>query len=209
MKIGIIGAGNIGGTLGLKWAKAGHTIMFASRNPNALAPLAQKAGPAAMTGTPEDAARFGEAILMAAPFKAWPELVDSIEAFLKGKTVIDASNTYLQRDGAIAQLAIDQGQGSGAFVQALLPRARIVKAFNTLYYKVLEDQGGQGIGLAIAGDNQDAIALVQELTKDAGFIPVVAGPLARAKNFDPGTPVYAKAMPANVLATALGVSLNP
>jgi predicted dinucleotide-binding enzyme len=204
MKIGIVGAGNIGGTLGLKWGRAGHSVLFASRNPHLLNALVEGAGPAGTAGLPEDAARFGEAVLIATPFGAWPSIAEQLRSLLKGKTVIDASNVYPQRDGAVAQRAIDEGFGSGAFVQALLPESHIVKAFNTLYYKVLEDQGGKGIGLAYAGNDAGAIATVSDLIKDAGFVPILAGKIGRAKDFDPGTTVYGKPLPAKALATALG-----
>lgn len=204
MKIGIIGSGNIGGTLGIKWGEAGHSVLFASRNPGQLQSLVDAAGPTAMAGSLDDAANFGDVILIATPFKAWPDIAANLASLLQGKTVIDASNVYPERDGAIAQQAIDTGKGSGAFVQALLPSIHIVKAFNTLYYKTLGDGGGLGTGIPIAGNNKASLSTVSSLVRAAGFVPVIVGDISRARDFDPGTPVYAKTLPSADLARALG-----
>ncbi len=104
MKIGILGSGNIGGTLGQHWAKGEHEVMFSSRKPEELKPMASAAG--AQIGTVEAAAAFGEVILLAIPFGKIPELAQQIGR-LDNKILINATNPYPQRDGDVAQQVID------------------------------------------------------------------------------------------------------
>lgn len=104
MKIGIIGSGNIGGNLGKHWIKAGHEVMFSSRHPEELKPMASEVG--AQTGTTIEAAAFGEVILLAIPFGKVPELAQEIGS-LDRKILIDAGNPYPHRDGDMAQKVID------------------------------------------------------------------------------------------------------
>ncbi len=212
MKIGIIGAGNIAGAVGLLWAKAGHAVRFGSRHPEALGPLLAKIGGDASAGTAEEAARFGEVVFCSVPYGAWPDLAAAIAAPAAGKVVIDSANPYPERDGAFASDAIAAGQGAGEPVARLLPGARLVRAFNSVYFKVLETEAhraGDRVGIPLAGDDEDALALTAVLVRDAGFDPVLVGPLARAREFDPGTPVYNTGMSGPDLARALGMAANP
>jgi predicted dinucleotide-binding enzyme len=102
MKIGIIGSGHVGSALGGVWAKAGNEVMFSSRNLDNDKKLAGEVGANARAGTPQEAASFGQVILLAVPYSAFPELVKSLGDSLKGKVVINASNPFPQRDGGIA-----------------------------------------------------------------------------------------------------------
>jgi 8-hydroxy-5-deazaflavin:NADPH oxidoreductase len=89
-----------------------------------------------------------------------------------------------------------------------LPKARVVRAFNSVNYKILESEAhraSERLGMMIAGDDKQAVETVAALVRDAGFEPVVVGPLADASRFDPGTPVYNKAMTAAELRAALGL----
>jgi predicted dinucleotide-binding enzyme len=99
MRIAIIGAGMIGGTVGTLLAKAGHEVLFASRHPEQLASLVRSLPGGARTGSPLDAAKYGEAVLVSVPLKAIPALGTGVGALLAGKTVLDTSNPYADRDG--------------------------------------------------------------------------------------------------------------
>ena len=206
MRIGIIGSGMIGGTVGKLWAKAGHEVLFSSRHPEKLADLARAAGGRA--GTVEEAARFGEVVFLAVPYKALPELHQQIGEHLRGKTVIDAGNLYPDRDGAVAQSVLDEGVGAGVGTQRHLPEAHVVRGFNTVYFKVLEKEAhrkGDGVGIPLAGDDKAALDTAAKLVRDAGFDPVIVGGLSEARRFDAGTPVYNTGKSGPEVRAALGV----
>jgi len=193
MRIGIVGAGMIGSTMARLWANAGHDVRLASRHPEELMPLVDSLGPRASVGTPTDAATFGEVVMLTVPLKAMPDLARDLAPLLTGKVVIDTGNAYEKRDGDIArQAAADRG-GSAAWAAELFPGARWVKAFNTVYFKVLESEAhrrGDRVGIPIASNDAGAAQVVEKLTQEAGFDPVLVGPLARGKDFEPGTPPY-------------------
>lgn len=111
-RIGIIGAGNIGSTLGRLWIKAGYEVFFASRHPEQLKALVEELGPQSRAGTPAEAIAFGNAVLIAVPYKAYPELGREHAASLKGKVVIDAGNAVKARDGAVADEVERDGIGA-------------------------------------------------------------------------------------------------
>jgi predicted dinucleotide-binding enzyme len=206
MQIGIIGAGKIGGTVGRLWAKAGHKVRLASRHPDQLRDLAEEIGQNGSTGTIKDAAQFGEVIFVAVPFGAWPELAKEIGRDIDGKIVADAGNLYPRRDGKVALDAIKQG-GSGVYLGKLMPNVKVVRAFNSVNYGVLASEAhrsGEKLGMMIAGDDEHAVEVVAGLVRDAGFEPVIVGPLHDASRFDVGTPVYNKAMTAAEYRKALG-----
>ncbi len=193
MRIGIIGAGMIGSTLAKLWADAGHTVMLASRHPEELEPLAEKLGRHVSAGAPVDAAAFGEVVMLTVPLAAVPQLQADLMPLLAGKVVLDTGNAYEKRDGTIAHDASRYPQGSAGWAAAMFPTARWVKAFNTVYYKVLEREAhrdGDRVGIPLAGDDPDALTLAAALVRDAGFDPVIVGPLARGREFEPNTPPY-------------------
>jgi predicted dinucleotide-binding enzyme len=209
-KIGIVGSGNIGGTLGILLAKAGYEILYSSRHPEALRKLVKTAGPKACAGTVAEAIAFGDVIVLSVPLKAIPELDAGTKEALKGKIVIDTSNPYPERDGVIAEEARKEPGGMGAFVARLLPGARIVRAFNTVYSEDLKktmNDSGEKIGIPIAGDDPEGLKVAEELVKRAGLDPVVVGNLSTSKLFDVGTAVYATSAPAREIREKL--NLNP
>jgi 8-hydroxy-5-deazaflavin:NADPH oxidoreductase len=184
MKIGIIGSGSIGGTAARLFAHAGHEIAISnSRGPESLADFESMNIQAA---TVEEAANFGEVVLVAIPFKDYKTL--PVEA-LTGKIVIDSMNYYPQRDG---ELEIEGA--SSELLARYLPKSHVVKAFNTMWYKTLANDGKPGsdpeerLVLFIAGDDADAKATVSRLLDDIGFAAVDTGSLA------PNTPIYNKPM---------------
>jgi len=198
-KIGIVGSGHIGGTLGILLAKAGYEILYSSRHPDKLKDLVKTAGPKSCAGTVAEAIAFGDVIVLSLPLKAIPELDAGTKEALKGKIVIDTSNPYPERDGVIAEEARKEPGGMGDVVARLLPGARIVRAFNTVYFEDLKkgmNKAGEKIGIPIAGDDQEGLGVISELVKSAGLDPVVVGGLSTSKLFDVGTTVYATSAPA-------------
>jgi hypothetical protein len=183
----------IGATMAKLWSEAGHDILVASRHPGSLRPLVERLGKRVSAGTPVDAARFGEVVMLTVPLAAVTDLARDLAADLDGKVVLDTGNAYERRDGAKAREAAAHPGGSAAWAAGMFPRARWVKAFNTVYFKTLESEAhraGDRVGIPLAGDDQDALEVAARLVRDAGFDPVIVGALARGKEFEPGTPPY-------------------
>jgi predicted dinucleotide-binding enzyme len=204
MKIGIIGSGQQGGSVGLNWAKAGHEVLFSSRNPSSLKELVASAGPKARAGQPQEAAAFGDVILIAVPYGALPQIGKDYGAMMKGKVVIDCGNPRDDRDGPMANDASTKGTGVAS--AEYLPGVRLVRAFNALSFQQVRTEAyrtGERLGIPVAGDDATAVAITAQLVEDAGFEPVVVGGLNRAKEFDRGTPVYVKGLTARQLREAL------
>jgi 8-hydroxy-5-deazaflavin:NADPH oxidoreductase len=201
IKIGIIGSGHVGSALGGVWAKAGNEVMFSSRNLDNDKKLAAEVGANARAGTPLEAAAFGQVILFAVPYSAFPELIKSLGNSLKGKVVINASNPFPQRDGEIGNQAREEG--AGLFDAHLLQGALVVRAFNAVGAARMagarEDPGK--IGMPIAGDKK-AIEIASRLVREAGFEPVVVGGLDMAKYLMPGTPLAGEHTPDEVRSIA-------
>ena len=206
LKIGIIGSGRIGGSVGLRWAEAGHEILFSSRNPDQLADLVAQGGPNCQAGYPQEAAEFGEVILVAVPYAATPQIGRDYGNLMQGKVVIDCGNPYVQRDGEIASDALDRGTGIAS--AEYLPGVRLVRAFNALSWREVQNEAhreGELIAIPIAGNDDEAVAVATQLVIDCGFDPVVVGGLDRARDFDQGTDVYVKGMTAREMREVLGL----
>ena len=190
MDIGIIGSGNIGATAARLFAEAGHEVAVSnSRGPDTLEGLVAAIGLRARASTVEEAADFGEVVLVAIPFFAYEALPTDL---LAGKTVADAMNYYPGRDG---EMDLD-GLGSSELLARHLPDARIVKAFNTMYYETLGAGGrpdappGERLVLFVAGDDADAKVVVSGLIEEIGFTPVDVGALEDGRKQQPGSPIY-------------------
>ncbi len=208
MRIGIIGAGKIGGTVGRLWVRAGHQVRFGSRNPQRLAGLVQELSQKASAVSIEDAARWAETVFCAFPYGVWPPMARKLEPLVVTKVVMDAANPYPQRDGAFARAALEGGQGSGVPVADLLPRAWVVRAFNCVYWETLKSEAhraGERIAIPLAGDDPAALEVATQLVRDAGFDPVLAGPLVQAAAFDVGAPVYNNPQTASEMERILGL----
>jgi hypothetical protein len=201
LRIGIIGSGHVGSALGGVWAKAGHAVMFASRNLDSDKQLAAQVGAHARAGTPHEAAQFGQVIVFAVPYRAFPDLMKSLGDSLHGKVVINASNPFPQRDGDVATQARDQG--AGQFDAKMFAGAFAVRAFNAVgaarMASAHEDPGK--IGLPLAGD-QRAIGIASRLIREVGFEPVVVGGLAMGKYLMPDTPLAGEHTPTEVRSIA-------
>ena len=192
LKIGIIGTGHIGGTLAKLWAKAGHELLISSRHPEELQDLARSLGPKVKAGPPREAAVFGEVVLISIPYGATPQVGRDLKTELAGKIVLDTGNPYPNRDGDMAVEA--RRKGTGVASAEFLPGVRLVRAFNAIGSGDLSDEAhrkGERVAIPLAGDDAEALAVAERLVRDAGFDPVVVGPLSRAKEFDVGTaPVH-------------------
>jgi 8-hydroxy-5-deazaflavin:NADPH oxidoreductase len=207
-KIGIVGSGHIGGNLGMLLGKAGYEIFYSSRHPETLKDLVKATGPKARAGEVAEAIAFGEVIVLSLPMKAFTELDAATKEALKGKIVIDTSNPYPDRDGVIAEEAKREPGGTGSFVARLLPGARIVRAFNTVWFEDLKktiNKNGEKIGIPIASDDEEGLKVTTELVEHAGLDPVVVGSLSTSKMFDVGTAVYATSAPAEEIRRVLGL----
>jgi predicted dinucleotide-binding enzyme len=191
IQIGIIGSGNIGSTLGTFWAKAGHQILFSSRNPENLKQLVERVGPQARAGTVKEAIAFGDVILIAVPYGSMAQIAKDYAKDLAGKIVMDTGNAVLARDGEIGKEAREKGVG--LTTQRLLPGARVVRVFNTLGVNRLKNNANRPegrIGIPMAGDDQEALKIASMLVRDAGFDPAVLGGLDRSRLFEQTNPLY-------------------
>jgi 8-hydroxy-5-deazaflavin:NADPH oxidoreductase len=206
MKIGVIGSGNIGGTVGSLWVKAGHEVLFSSRHPDQLKSLVEKLGPRARAGWPKEAAAFGEVVLISVPYGAVPQIGRDFAKELAGKVVLETGNPYPGRDGTMALAA--RSRGTGLASKSYLPGVRLVRAFNSIGSYSLRSEAhraGEKIGVPLAGDDKEALAVAAQLVRDAGFEPVIVGGLASAKEFDVGTSVYGQALTAATIRRRLGL----
>lgn len=207
MKIGIVGSGRVGGTVGGLWVKGGHEVMFSSLDLEHDKALAASLGAGARAGTPRQAAAFGDVLLISVPYRALPQIGRDLADLLKGKVVIDTCNPILPRDGEIATWAREKGAGLAS--AELLPGARLVRAFNAIGYARLPEiaqRQGERTGMPIAGDDANAIAVASRLVREIGFEPVLIGPLAMGKHLIPGTPLAGERAPEQIRQIAATLS---
>ncbi len=202
-RFGTIGAGNLGTTLGELWVRAGIEVMFSSRDPAELTPLAHSLGPLARTGTVTRAIDFGDAVLLAVPYDQYPQLGRDFGSALAGKVVIDAGN-------AVRSVLFDETRrlGIGVTTARYLPGARIVRAFNAANHRVFAREAGRPaprMAVPIAGDDTDALDLVASLVDAAGFDPLIVGGLKEADRFAMGTAGFGHVLPIDELAAKLGM----
>jgi len=202
VKIGSIGAGRMGGALGELFVKAGHPVMFSSRHPDNIKPLAARLGPLAQVGTVEQAVAFGEVIVLVVPYAAIEDIGKAHgQAIASKPLLLDISNPIARRDGdAVVKWANEQG-GAGLATAKLLPGAKIVRAFNGISYRRVVDiahRTGDPVGVPIAGDDQRAIALAERIIRGMGFEPVLVGGLDKGKYLLPGTPLAEEHSPAEL-----------
>jgi predicted dinucleotide-binding enzyme len=203
VKIGVIGAGHIGGVLAARLVATGHQVAISnSRGPETLQGAVDGARPMRV----DDAARFGEVVVVSIPFGRYREMPADA---LAGRLVIDTSNYYPQRDGHFP--ALDDGSTtSSELLQAHLPDARVVKAFNAISWTNLRDAGRPAgdparLGIPLSGDDEQAKRTVAELIEEIGFDPVDAGTLAQGgRKHQVDAPAYGKGMPTAVLRSRLG-----
>lgn len=206
MKIGIIGAGNIGGTLARRLTKLGHEVSVANRRgPQTLQSLAAETGARAVTA--HEAARSGEVVIVTIPAAQVKNLPsDLFDGVPDDVVVVDTGNYYpRERDGRIAE--IEAGMSESEWVAKMLGRP-VIKAFNNIRAQDLMNEGKPKgapgrIALPVAGDDARAKDVVMRLIDELGFDPVDAGSLADSWKQQPGTPVYATNLDAEEVKRAL------
>jgi 8-hydroxy-5-deazaflavin:NADPH oxidoreductase len=192
MRIGIVGAGNIGHSLAVRFAAAGHEVMLSnSREPETLGDVVGSIEGNARAGTVAEAARFGEVIAVAIPPRA---ILDLPPAPFAGKIVVDANNYFPEFDGQIPELAGDE-RTTSEVLASLLPGATVVKAFNAIYFRRLLEESrpdlpaDERLAIPIAGDDADAKRTVLDLIDEIGFTGVDAGTLADSRRQQPGSSI--------------------
>src|SRR3954469_9687823 len=197
MKIGIIGSGRIGSTFGGLWAKSGHQIMFSDRDAEQAKKAAEATGAGARAGTVEEAVAFADAVLIAVPYGALPAIAKQVGAQLKGKVVIDPNNPVPARDGELGAQAKEKG--AAVSTAAMLPGARLVRAFNSWGYQTMAREANRPaprMAIPVAADDPQTLKVGEQLVRDAGFDPVPAGSLGQSKGFGsrPGAGGFARAV---------------
>jgi predicted dinucleotide-binding enzyme len=185
MRIAIIGAGNVGGTLGRAWAKAGYEVMFGVRDPSSrkVAALLATTGGRATAGPVAEAATFGTVVALCTPWDSTESAVRGSHD-LAGKILLDCTNP-LEND--LSGLAVGRTTSGAELIASWAPGARVVKAFNTTGFENMADPdfGGRAATMFIGGDDAAANAIASELARAIGFDPVVAGPLAMSRLLEP------------------------
>ncbi len=184
MKIAIIGAGNVGGTLGKRWAGAGHDILFGVRDParEKYQSLVTQTGGRAVLATNADAARVAQVIVLATPWTTTEAALADCGS-LAGKIIVDATNPL----GADLNLAMGLTDSGGEQVARWANGARVVKAFNSTGFNVMDDPvlDGRHAAMFVAGDDAAAKGVVLDLASAIGFEAIDAGPLKIARLLEP------------------------
>lgn len=184
MKIAVIGSGNVGSALGTRWAQNGHDVLFGTRkDPSALKDVLAKAGPKATAAPVAEAVRDAEVVVLATPWNATQAAVTA-EADFTGKIVIDATNPLLPD---LSGLALPGTESGAEMVAQWIPRARVVKAFNTVGSNVMQDTSfPEGkVVMFYCGDDAEAKRTVAQLITELGFDAQDAGPLSQARVLEP------------------------
>ncbi|MGA3797618.1 NADPH-dependent F420 reductase [Pseudomonas sp. GL-RE-29] len=191
MKIGIIGAGNIGATLARKLAACGHEVKLAnSKDPSSIQNLANEIGVSAVTK--EDAVSGVDVVILSIPFAKYPDLKQTLSNVPEKTVVIDTSNYYPGRDGAIKE--VDDGKPESIWVSEQIGRP-VIKAWNAVLAATLANKGQSGesstrIAVPVAGGDTYAESIAQDLVEGTGFLALAAGDLEDSWRQQPGTPAY-------------------
>ena len=186
MNIGIIGSGNVGGTLGARWAEKGHKVIFGSRDPESekMKESVSKAGRNARAAHIQEAVDASDVILLATPWEATQELLESTKG-LAGKIVIDATNPLL---AGLDGLSIGTTTSAGEQVAQWAKQARVVKAINTVGFNIMANPdfgAGKKVAMFYCGDDKGAKQTVHELITELRFDALDAGPLTQARLLEP------------------------
>jgi predicted dinucleotide-binding enzyme len=184
MNIGILGAGNVGGTLGEAFAKAGHPVCFGVRDAGSedVKTMLDRMHGRGHAGVVADAVAFGNVVVNALPWGAVKDVLSSLD--LKGKTLLDCTNPLLPN---LAGLEVGTTTSGGELVAEWAPGAHVVKIFNTTGYDNMANPNykGQPISMFYCGDDAEAKKTAAGLARDIGFNPMDAGPLANSRVLEP------------------------
>lgn len=185
MKIGILGSGNVGGTLGTRWAQGGHQVVFSSREPESakMKELLGRAGANARAAQTPETVAASDVVVVATPWAAAKDVLAGAGS-LAGKIVIDVLNPLLPD---LSGLEVGLTTSAAEMVAAWCPGARVVKAFNTVGYPVMADPvvNGEPVVLFYCGDDAEAKKVTAQLATELGFNAVDAGPLTQARLLEP------------------------
>ena len=207
MKVGIIGAGNIGATLARKLAAGGHEVKLAnSKGPQSIQNLANEIGVNAVTKV--EAVSEVDVVILSIPFASYPDLKQTLSNVPETTVVIDTSNYYPGRDGAIKE--VDDGKPESVWVSEQIGHP-VIKAWNALLAATLADKGqpagsSSRIAIPVAGGDIRAETIAQDLVEDTGFIALASGPLEDSWRQQPGTPAYCTELSLPELKLALGAA---
>jgi predicted dinucleotide-binding enzyme len=204
LRLGVIGAGSLGGTVGRLWVEAGHEVRFSSRHPEELGSMARALGPRASAGTVREAAAFASVLLFAVPYDALPQLGRDLQDVLRGKVVLDACNAG--RGGDLSREA--EANGVALTSAKYLPGTRLVRAFSAVDATAIAASARRSegkLGVPLAADDAEAMRIAERLVRDAGCEPVVVGGLAKATSFQRGGPGFRANTTAPELRKLLGL----
>jgi predicted dinucleotide-binding enzyme len=189
MKIGILGAGNVGGTLGKRWAAAGHEVRFGVRDVSSAANKDLLAAtPKSTAGSLVDAAAFGEVAVLSVPWAAAEDALRQASAGLANKVLIDCTCPVSMGPDLLEKgLLIGHSTSAGERVQQLAPKARVVKTLCTVGWPIMADPkfNSESATMPYCGDDASAKTAVARLLRDLQFEPLDAGPLANARLLEP------------------------
>ena len=183
--IAVIGTGDVGGALGPEFAGLGHTVIYGSRNPQSekVVALVERTGRDARAVRPMDAARGADIVVLAVPGMLVAEIASGL-GDLTGKIIVDPTNPLVRRDDG--KLGIEGTRSNAEIIQAALPGADVVKAFNTLGWHTMVDPGSSGgpVSIPLVGDSREAKARIAELVSSMGLEPIDVGPLRNARHVE-------------------------
>jgi predicted dinucleotide-binding enzyme len=206
-RIGVIGSGNIGGTIGGLWVKKGHSVFFSSRHPDELKDMIAKLGSLAKAGTVEEAVAFGDVLFIAVPYGAVPQIGKDYSAKMKGKVMLDACNAVSTRGWCRCRRSRTKRNRCND-AEVFSGRCALFRAFNTMSYMVFAREANRPdpkLAIPIAGDDPQAVQIAAALVRDAGFDPVTVGTLADARRFQRGQPGYGQQVSAAELKQKLSL----
>lgn len=192
MKIGIIGAGDIGQLYAKLWNTAGHKIMLSSRNPDNHK-LEHLLDTGVLVGTPEEAAEFGDVILLAVNYWTVDSAVDVLNQYAAGKLIIDATNPLIFAESGGTKRVIKDDEIAGELMQQHIPLSRIGKSFTTLWTGHVErftNVEQPNIAMPFAADDKQDRQLIKQLVLEAGLVPVELGTLSESRQLDPPSPIW-------------------
>ncbi|WP_373519489.1 NADPH-dependent F420 reductase [Pricia sp.] len=210
MKIGIIGSGNIGGTLGKHWAKAGHEVLFSSRHPEELNNLVRESeGAAKAVSVAKAFEANADVYLLAIPFKDIDETAELYAGEYGGKVIIDATNPYPERDGEMAQEVRDDNRNASEYTAMKFSTALTAKAFNTIQAKDLKQRAfdtQNPMAIPFAAQDAKSREATENLITDIGFVPIYVGDLAATNAMEVDQKVYGISTDQQELRSMLNIS---
>lgn len=205
LKIGVVGAGSLGGTVGRLLAQAGHEVMFSARDVERV--RRRFSGERERAGTPQEAAAFGDVVLLALPYSALPDMAPKLAPALKGKIVLDAMNPW--GEPAMEKRAADEAQGViGLLTAKFLPEVRLVRVFSSIdatQIAASARRDGDKLAVPIASDDAQAAELAATLVREVGCEPVPVGALIESRRYQPGSNAFRAHIGADELRARMGL----